>query len=85
MNGPFLICLTALFNNILRSGTYPKSWSVGVITPIHKGGAKHDPACYRGITLLNSMGKIFATIIRTRLTEWAEDRGLFPEAQFGFR
>ena len=47
--------------------------------------AKHDPACYRGITLLNSMGKIFATIIRTRLTEWAEDRGLFPEAQFGFR
>ena len=26
MNGPFLICLTALFNNILRSGTYPKSW-----------------------------------------------------------
>ena len=86
MNGPFLLCLTGLFNSILRSGTYPKSWSVGVITPIHKGGAKHHPACYRGITvLINGMGKIFATIIRTWLTEWAEDRGLFSEAQFGFR
>ena len=31
------------------------------------------------------MGKIFATIICTRLTQWEENRGLFPEAQFGFR
>ena len=34
LNGLFLSCITTLFNLILHSGTYPKIWSVGVITPI---------------------------------------------------
>ena len=40
---------------------------------------------YHGITLLSSMGKIFTSIICSRLTEWAEERSLVPDSQFGFR
>ena len=53
--------------------------------PIHKGGTKDDPSNYRGITLLNTVGKIFTSIVNSRLTEWAEKQLLIPESQFGFR
>ena len=56
-----------------------------MIVPIHKGGTKDDPSNYRGITLLNTVGKIFTSIVNSRLTEWAEKQLLIPESQFGFR
>ena len=56
-----------------------------MVTPIRKGGNKDEPSNYRGITLLNSIGKIFTSIRNVRLTEWAEERSLLPESQFGFR
>ena len=40
---------------------------------------------YRGIILLNCMGKIFNAVLKNRLTEWAERTEILPESQFGFR
>ncbi len=76
--------LTALFNQILSTGDYPSSWSVGMIKPIFKHGDRSDPSnyVYRGITLLNVMGKLFSTI---RLEWWAETNGVLNDTQFGFR
>ena len=85
LNSDFISVFTLLFNHILNTGCYPKAWSTGIITPIHKGGSKRDPNNYHGITLLNSGGKIFTSIIHWRLLEWAEERCLIPESQFGFR
>ena len=69
----------------LNTGCFPQTWSNGIITPIHKGGSKEDPKNYRGITLLNTGGKIFASILHSRLSEWLEERCLISESQFGFR
>ena len=67
--------LTAIFNLVFQLGQYPESWAEGLICPIHKSGVKTDPNNYRGITLLNCIGKIFT----------AEDSKLLPEEQYGFR
>ncbi len=77
--------LAALCTKILESGEYPQSWSTGIICPIHKSGAKDDPNNYRGITLLNIMGKIITAVLCNRITEWATSQNILPQSQFGFR
>ena len=74
-----------IFNQVLTSGIYPSTWSIGFIKPIHKSGEKLDPSNYRGITLLSVMGKIFTAIVRARLLDWAETTKVINETQFGFR
>lgn len=58
-----------LFNEIFFTGQFPSEWSVSVITPVHKKGSKSDPNNYRAISLINSLSKIFTTILTTRLTK----------------
>ena len=60
-----------LFNNILNSGIYPSMWCEAILCPIYKQGDKSVEKNYRGISLLNSMSKIFTKIMLDRLTEWA--------------
>lgn len=79
---PYL-CL--IFNNIFNSGVYPEAWTKGVIVPIHKKGDKSNPSNYRGITLINVMGKIFSLLLRNRLNKWCETEHILNESQFGFR
>ena len=64
--------LTEIFNEILVTGEYPASWSVGLNCSIYKVGEKEEPNNYRGITLLNCIGKIFTSILNTTLKNWAE-------------
>ena len=77
--------ITALFNVILMSGHFPKSWTEGVIIPIHKKGNKGAVDNYRGITLLSIFGKLFTRVLNNRLTFWAESYGILIEEQGGFR
>lgn len=77
--------LCTIFNKIISSGVYPKSWSKGVIVPVFKKGDNTGPANYRCITLINTMSKIFSLCLRTRLNKWCEENSIFNESQFGFR
>ena len=61
---PFLV---RLFNYAFDSGIFPKSWSEGLLIPIHKKGIKSVPENYRGITLLSVLGKLFTRILNKRL------------------
>lgn len=76
--------LTALFNHILQSGEYPKSWSTGLINPIYKKKSMKDPANYRKITLLTSIGKLFERILNNRLQYCQEALKLGDPMQNGF-
>jgi len=79
---PFLY---RLFNEILESGSFPEQWSESIITPIHKKGSKADPNNYRGISLINSLCKIFVYILNVRLQNFCDENMLIDESQAGFR
>ena len=77
--------LVVIFNAIFNSGIFPEAWTTGLLVPLHKKGSIHSTDNYRGITLLSVLGKIFTRVLNNRLTKWAEDYGIYVEAQGGFR
>jgi len=79
---PFLV---ELFNLVLRKGHFPSKWSQALLMPLHKKGSKNDVNNYRGIALLNVIGKIFTKCLTLRLTKYYVQEKLFFEEQAGFR
>ena len=77
--------LLKLFNSIFSTGCFPSQWATGEIIPIYKKGDKNNPENYRGVTLISAVGKLFTSILNTRLNDWAETYGILCEIQFGFR
>lgn len=60
-------CILKLFNIVLTSGIYPEKWLEGYTTPIFKSDNPKLPQNYRGITINNSIGKLFNIILNKRL------------------
>ena len=77
--------LNKLYNGIMQTEIFPKDWSKAIIFPLHKKGDKELTDNYRGISLLDIVGKIFTKILNARLVAWAEDNNLLLEEQNGFR
>jgi hypothetical protein len=75
--------LTCLFNKMF-SGEYPNSLSSGIIHPILKSGDPNDPSNYRGITVCNSISKLYATLLNDRIHTWAESNNIRAKGQSGF-
>ena len=46
---------------------------------------KNNPSNYRGITLVNSLAKIFSLCLRNRLNKHCENYDVLTDLQFGFR
>ncbi|MES9881010.1 MAG: reverse transcriptase domain-containing protein [Sedimenticola sp.] len=77
--------IVRLFNVIFNSGIYPDLWAAGIIVPIPKKGDKSNVSNYRGITLINSIAKLFSLVLRNRLNSWCETNEVFCDFQYGFR
>ena len=56
-----------------------------VIVSLHKKGDAEDPGNYRGITLLNVVGKLFCKILNNHLVTRLETERALHEGQAGFR
>ena len=78
-------CVAALFNAFALAGSLPPSWAVSAITPILKSGDTGVPSNYRGIAVGTVLSKLFAKLINSRLTNWAETNGMRAVGQAGFR
>ncbi|XP_077277120.1 uncharacterized protein LOC143905535 [Temnothorax americanus] len=77
--------LVEVLNKVWKEGILPKDWRTSIIVPLHKRGDENKVGNYRGISLLCSAYKIYAEIIRGRLEESVERKGLLPESKAGFR
>lgn len=77
--------LLEVFNKIFTTGLYPEIWSKGYISPIHKKGSIYDPSNYRGITIGDTVGKLFNKILNNRLTKFLEDNDKIRKEQIGFK
>ncbi len=78
------LALLKLFNLVLSVGKFPEAWNRGLITPIFKSGDKSDPNNYRGICVSSSLGKLFCSIINTRLVHFLTDHNVLSKSQIGF-
>ena len=47
------------FQTCCNKGTYPNEWKISKVTPVFKDGDKIDVSCYRPISLLSSISKVF--------------------------
>ena len=61
----------------------PDDWGKAVIVPIFKKKDKLDCANYIGISLLSLVGKVFCSIIHSRMKKKTEE--IFSESEAGFR
>ena len=80
--GPLSKPITWLFQKIVRSGAFPKSWKTARVTPIHKKGPSTSPSNYRPISVLPTLSTTFERVLlpqlRSRLLPY------IPDEQFGF-
>ena len=77
--------LTIVFNNIFTSGNIPDNWGKSIICSLHKKGSIYDPNNFRGISLINTVCKIFANILVARVDKWTDKFNVIHESQAGFR
>lgn len=80
----WILYTTVLFNKLLEGERFPLAWGNVVMTMLFKKGDKTDPSNYRGIALINSITKLFTSILKSRLQTWAHTRKIIPECQTGF-
>ena len=73
-----------LFNLVLESGHYPDQWSEGYVVPIFKQGDHSDPNNYRGISVTSCIGKLFNSILNTRLELFLKEHNIIADEQIGF-
>jgi hypothetical protein len=76
--------LLIAFNKILREG-YCESLSIGIIHALYKGGDCSQFDNYRGITVGPVLAKMFAMILESRISQWAETNDLHAKGQVGSR
>jgi hypothetical protein len=76
--------LQTLFNKLLSEG-FCSSLVVGVIHALFKSGDVSSVVNYRGIIVGPVIAKLFAMVLESRLSFWAERKGIRTRAQVGFR
>ena len=81
--GEMLTHIMDLFCTVWREGRVPAEWRDAILVPIPKKGDLSQCDSWRGISLLDTMGKLFTKVIQVRLQKVAEE--VLPDSQCGFR
>ena len=82
----FLPVYEKLFNVIFDTGIMPNAWLEGIIRPIYKNkGDPKEANNYRPITILSCLGKVFTSVLNSRLTKFLDSNEIILENQAGFR
>lgn len=74
--------LLMILNKVWTNEKIPQDWGTALITPIYKKGDRKQCDNYRGITLLNTIMKIYEQIINNRIRPILESQ--ISKSQSGF-
>ena len=77
--------LYILYNKIFDDGTWPKSWAIGLISPVHKKESINKTDNYRKVTVMPVIGKVLESILNARLTFKNSVNNSEDPYQFGFK
>ena len=59
--------ITSMFNLSLQTSEFPSDWKTAAVVPLFKGGDKLDLNCYRPISILPCLSKVFEKLVNTQL------------------
>jgi Reverse transcriptase (RNA-dependent DNA polymerase) len=76
--------LTKLINDSFSNGIFPTELKMARVKPIFKGGDPLNVNNYRPISVLNSLSKIFESVLKNKLEAHFLQYGIMNPAQFGF-
>jgi ribonuclease HI len=78
--------VTAIYNQCLQRGQFPKKWKTAQIIPITKPGKENstEPSKYRPISLINIGGKILEKLLINRINHHLYKNDLLLDNQYGF-
>ena len=77
--------LTKFSRKCWETGTVPNNWlRANIVTIYKKKGEKSDCGNYRGLSMLDVAGKIFAKVLNQRFNSLLAEK-ILPETQSGFR
>ena len=74
-----------LFNLVFSSSIFPDNWSISMIKPLHKGGSFFETKNYRGVSIMSCVGKVFCSVLNSRVVEYLEGQGVPGYHQIAFR
>ena len=78
--------LSKLFNRSITLGVYPSKFKEANVRPIFKNkGSPSDYTCYRPISLLSSLSKVFERIIYKHIYAHISENFLLTDKQSGYR
>jgi len=78
--------VTAIYNQCLIRGSFPRRWKTAKIISIAKLGKENsmDPSKYRPISLLNIGGKVLEKLLIDRINHHMYKNELLTDSQYGF-
>ena len=66
----WIVYITTVFNCIFMAGSFPSSWATAKLFTVFKGGSRSLVTNYRGISVVNSMVKLYDMVLCDRLNRW---------------
>ena len=66
--------LTDIFNNCIRSGTFPELLEKSEVTPVFKKGDSSEKTDYRPVSTLSHFSKITVKLIYLKLNNYMENK-----------
>lgn len=67
-----LIFLLTIFNIVFSGGSYPLTWCYSKLVVLFKAGNRLMCNNYRGISIMDTLVKIYDTLILNRLKLWCQ-------------
>jgi hypothetical protein len=66
----WIVFLAGVFTHIFTSFCYPQSWSFTKLIVLFKKGSRKNCTNYRGISLMDTLAKLYDAILNRRLSLW---------------
>ena len=68
----WLIFFLTLFNVIFQNLSYPAQWTYSKLITLFKSGNRMDCGNYRGISIMDTLAKVYDKLLLNRLTLWSD-------------
>lgn len=78
--------LAECFNRCIREGSYPNAMKISKVSPLYKGkGKREDIDCYRPVSIIPAVAKVFENGLSTRLVDFLASTEALSDRQYAYR